>query len=65
MRVDRDPSRPVVRVQNELVMYIMVDLDASLAFTTCLNAHTMLKTRLGRREETELALRRNKRLTSI
>ena len=32
----------------------MVDLDASLAFTTCLNALAMLKTRLGRREETEL-----------
>ena len=47
MRVDRDPSRPVVRVQNELVMYIMVDLDASLAFTTCLNAHTMLKIRIA------------------
>ena len=37
------------------MMYIMVDLDASSAFTTCLNALAMLETRLGRREETELS----------
>ena len=35
-------------------MYIMVDLDAALALTTCLNALTMLEIRLGRREETDL-----------
>ena len=36
-------------------MYIMVDLDASLTFNTCLNAFVVLKTRLAQREETELA----------
>ena len=45
----------VVRVQNELVWCIIVDLDASLAFGIYSNALTMLETRLGRREDTELA----------
>ena len=36
-------------------MYILVDLHASLASAIYLNALKMLETRLGRREETELA----------
>ena len=36
-------------------MYILVDLHASLASAIYLNALKMLKTLLGRREETELA----------
>ena len=36
-------------------MYILVDLYASLASAIYLNALKMLETRLGRREETELA----------
>ena len=47
------------------VMCRMVDLDDFLAFTTCLNAPVMIKTRFGRRGETKLALYRNKRLASI
>ena len=55
----------VRRVYYSVVLYVMVDLDASLMFVTCENAPPMLEMRPGRLEVTELTRRQIKRLASI